>query len=272
VNDTWTNIRRRALRLLSNGVYVLTRRSDDCHRAATSPVRQKSPSCRRLRRSDHALHFIWTTRGPTRRITAGNRLHHSCGVKLLLLDSPGYLGLAAGWLARKENYQWLDFGNASQPVSPALLKIMAQRETHFLRLYTADQDDVPIGIVGLNSVSSDFSSATFWGAAGEKSFRSRGYGTLAGSKFLTLAFRDLGLHAINTWVVEHNPSLRIIERLGFRFVGRLRQCHHIDSRPCDRLLFDLLASEHRELDAARWRRIDRSHREPANGKRLGRLG
>lgn len=218
------------------------------------------------------MRFNWTTRCPTRRKGTVNRLHYSCGVKLLPLDSPGCLDLAAGWLARKENYQWLDFGNANQPVSPALLKIMAQRETHFLRLYTAEEDDVPIGICGLNSVSRNFSTATFWGAAGEKTFRSRGYGTLAGSKFLTLAFRELGLHTINTWVVEHNPSLRIIERLGFRFVGRQRQSHYIDGRPYDRLLFDLLASEHRELDAARWRRFDRPHREPDNGKHLGRLG
>jgi RimJ/RimL family protein N-acetyltransferase len=193
-------------------------------------------------------------------------------VKLLPLDSPGRFELAAGWLARKENYQWLDFGNERRPVSPALLKIMTQHETHFLRLYTRGRDDVPIGICGLNGVSRNFNTATFWGAAGEKSFRDRGYGTLAGSKFLALAFRDLGLHAINTWVVEHNPSLRIIERLGFRFVGRQRQYHYIDGRPCDRLLFDLLASEHREVDEARWRRSDRSHREAACGKRSGRPG
>jgi len=90
---------------------------------------------------------------------------------------------------------------------------------------------------------------------GEKSFRNRGYSTFASSKFLTLAFRDLGLHAINTWAVDHNQSLRIIERLGFRFIGRQRQCHYIDGRLYDRLTFDLLASEHRELvDDQRHRR------------------
>jgi RimJ/RimL family protein N-acetyltransferase len=185
-------------------------------------------------------------------------------MKLLPLDAPGILELAAGWLARKENYQWLDFGNGRQIVTPALLKVMAQRGTHFLRAYTSDESDTPIGICGLNSVDHSVNSATFWGASGDKSFRSQGFGTLAGSKFLTLAFRDLGLHSINTWVVEHNPSLRIIERLGFRFVGRQRQCHAIDGRNYDRLLFDLLASEHRELDEARWRRTDRSRRRSVN--------
>jgi RimJ/RimL family protein N-acetyltransferase len=180
-------------------------------------------------------------------------------MKLLPLERPESLELAASWLARKENQQWLDFGNGRQPVTPALLKIMAQRETHFIRLYTSDRDETPIGIVGLNSVDRAVSTGTFWGASGEKSFRHRGYGTLAGSKFLTLAFRDLGLRVIQTWVVEHNPSLRIIERLGFRYVGRQRQCHCIDGRPYDRLLYDLLASEHRELGEERWHRIDRVH-------------
>jgi RimJ/RimL family protein N-acetyltransferase len=182
-------------------------------------------------------------------------------MKLLPLDRPDFIPLVAGWLAQKENHQWLDFGNGGRPIAPTLLKIIAQRETHFLRVYTSDRDDVPIGILGLNSVDSTFKTATFWGVSGDKSFRNRGYSTIASSKLLTLAFRDLGLHAINTWAVEHNPSVRIIERLGFRFIGRQRQCHYIDGRPYDRLLFDLLASEHRELEEARWHRNERSQRE-----------
>jgi RimJ/RimL family protein N-acetyltransferase len=181
-------------------------------------------------------------------------------MKLLPLNTPDILELVAGWVARKENYQWLDFGNGRQIVTPALLRIMAQRETHFLRVYSSGRDDIPIGILGLNSVDRTFKSATFWGVSGDKSFRNSGYSTLASSKFLTLAFRELGLHAIHTWVVAHNPSRRIVERLGFRFIGRLRQSHYIDGRPYDRLLFDLLASEHRELDEGRWQRIERPHR------------
>jgi RimJ/RimL family protein N-acetyltransferase len=179
-------------------------------------------------------------------------------MKLLPLEAPGVFDVVTGWLARKENYQWLDFGNGSQPVTPALLKIMGQRDTHFLRAYT-DTDDVPIGICGLNSINRTVNSATFWGASGDKSFRARGFGTCAGSMFLTLAFRDLGLHTINTWIVEHNPSLKIVERLGFRFIGRQRQCHQIDGRKYDRLLFDMLASEQREL-AERWQRPNKAQR------------
>src|SRR2546425_11062833 len=179
-------------------------------------------------------------------------------MKLLPLDRPELIELVASWLARKENYQWLDFGSGRQIITPALLKIMVQRETHFLRVTTSNRDDTPIGIAGLNNVDRTSKTATFWGAVGEKSFCNRGTGTLASSKFLTLAFRELGLETVNTWVVEGNPSLKIIKRLGFRFIGRQRQCHYIDGRPYDRLLFDLLASEHRGLDEERWHRIERS--------------
>jgi RimJ/RimL family protein N-acetyltransferase len=172
-------------------------------------------------------------------------------MRFLPLDSPERIALAAGWLARKENHQWLDFGNGGQAITPALLKIMAQREQHFMRLYTSPEDDAPLGIAALNNVDQRNRSAVFWGAAGEKSFRSRGWGTLAGSRFLSLAFRELGLQVIQTWVAEGNPSQRLVERLGFRFVGRQRQCHRIDARPHDRLLYDLLASEHREIGEAR---------------------
>jgi RimJ/RimL family protein N-acetyltransferase len=87
--------------------------------------------------------------------------------------------------------------------------------------------------------------------------------SLATSKFLTVVFRDLGLRAVNTWIVDGNPSLRSLQRLNFRFIGRQRRCHLVDGVPHDRLLFDLLAEEHREIDEQRWRRIDRSRREAA---------
>jgi RimJ/RimL family protein N-acetyltransferase len=178
-------------------------------------------------------------------------------MKFLPLDTPGILELAASWIKKKENYQWLDFGSTGQPVTPTLLKILTQSKAHFLRVYTSERDDNPVGIVALNGVDrTTFKTATFWGAAGDKSFRSRGYGTLAASRFMTIAFRDLGLYSVNTWVADGNPSLKIIERAGFRFVGRQRQCHYIDGRTHDRLLFDLLASEHKEYEDDRWHRIE----------------
>ncbi|HZH80322.1 MAG TPA: hypothetical protein VFD68_03390, partial [Gemmatimonadales bacterium] len=57
-------------------------------------------------------------------------------MKLLPLDSPERIELAAGWLNREENYKWLDFGNGVQSLTPVMLKVMTQRDLHVLRLYT----------------------------------------------------------------------------------------------------------------------------------------
>src|SRR6266566_4088806 len=64
--------------------------------------------------------------------------HDGATLKLYPIDTPELLELAASWLAQKENYQWLDFGSGRQIITPALLRIMAQRETHFLRAFTSD--------------------------------------------------------------------------------------------------------------------------------------
>src|SRR5260221_12541215 len=107
-------------------------------------------------------------------------------MKLLPLATSGILDLVAGWLAQKENYQWLDFGNGRQIATPALLKIMAQREAHFLRVYTWGRDDRPIGIVGLNSVDRVSRTGTLWEVAGKKSFSNQGNVIFASANFLPI--------------------------------------------------------------------------------------
>jgi RimJ/RimL family protein N-acetyltransferase len=168
-------------------------------------------------------------------------------MRLRPLASPGDIARVAGWLALKENWQWLDFGHGLQQVSAPVLAVMARRDTHLLRVYTDDHDDTPVGLVGLHGIDRNFRTATFWGLSGDKSFAHRGYSTYAGSRLMSLAFNELRLAAVSAWAVEGNPSVRTIERLGFRRIGRQRRCHVIDGRVCDRLLFDLLAEEHREL-------------------------
>lgn len=168
-------------------------------------------------------------------------------MKLKPLDSPEVIELVVGWLAPKENYQWLDFGDGKRVPTPAWLKIMTQKGTEVLRVFTSDLNGVPIGVVGLSNVDHIFKIATLWGVLGDKSYARQGYTTRALSKMLTLGFTELGLHTVNNWVVDHNFSIRIMKHLNFRFVGRLRQCHVIDGVRYDRLLFDLLASEHKEI-------------------------
>jgi RimJ/RimL family protein N-acetyltransferase len=181
--------------------------------------------------------------------------------KLLLIDTPQRLELAARWFADESNYQWFDFGGGRQIITLPALQMMLQRPTNYIRLHT-DELGRPIGIAALTDVNRNLRTATFWGITGEKSFRSRGYATLSGSLLLSNAFGELGLNAVNTWLVDTNPSRKVLERLNFRYVGRMRQCHMLGGKMHDRLFYDILASEHRELRPEEVQRFaDRRERE-----------
>jgi RimJ/RimL family protein N-acetyltransferase len=166
-------------------------------------------------------------------------------LQLTSLERAGAIEQAAGWLTDTANGQWLEFGDGTGVVTPAWLKIMASRRTHVIRAFTDDLTDQPIGIVALDHVNPHLGSATVWAVLGDKAFARQGYTTRAVSEMLTFAFQHLGLHSVNTWVAAHNVSASIPPRLHFREVGRLRECHRIDGHFYDRILFDLLASEHR---------------------------
>lgn len=172
-------------------------------------------------------------------------------MQLLPINTPELIDVVAGWLADRSNHQWLDFGNGVQNPSATSLRIMTQKDIHVLRAFTADDGRLPIGVVGLSNVDKNFKTAAIWIVLGEKQFSAKGYALRAASKMLTLAFRELGLNAVQAWAVESNhASARIIRRLNFRPIGRQRQCHRIDGHVYDRLWFDLLASEHKETTDA----------------------
>src|SRR5207247_9873038 len=96
-------------------------------------------------------------------------------MKLLPLDSPERIHLVASWLAQKENYQWLDFGDGRQLVSPEWLTIATQRGTHVFRLFTSDVGDSPIGVAGLSKEDRHFKTATLWIVVAARSDADRAY-------------------------------------------------------------------------------------------------
>ena len=174
-------------------------------------------------------------------------LAFGAAMKLLPLDDPALLELAGKWLRREDNYKWLDFGEGAHPLSVISLKIMTQRDRHVLRLFTPDDSEVPLGIVALSDIRRHSKTAgSLWMVLGRK--RYAGYAARAVSKLLTFGFAEVGLEAVSAWTVESNMAARrVLERLRFRYVGRQRRRHWIDGRPYDRLLYDLLATEHREI-------------------------
>jgi RimJ/RimL family protein N-acetyltransferase len=151
----------------------------------------------------------------------------------------------AGWLALPRIAMWLDFGTERPLTAVALKYAIAQGS---MRLYTyapiAAEADAPIGVVGLGSIHPRYRTALLWYALGEARFAGRGLTGRAAAEVVRIGFHELDLRAIHAWAVDGNEaSVRILEKIGFRRIGRQRQCHHIEGECRDRLLFDIVPSD-----------------------------
>ena len=71
-----------------------------------------------------------------------------------------------------------------------------------------------------------------------------GYATEAARAMVALGFGEFGLHRIWSWCVADNVgSARVLEKLGMRLEGRLRQHEYYKDRYWDTLMYGVLAEE-----------------------------
>jgi RimJ/RimL family protein N-acetyltransferase len=160
---------------------------------------------------------------------------------------------AAGWLRDPRNAQWLDFGSGMNAMSSMTLKLWTQRGHHAIWVFGPPEEKVPVGLVALGNIHPRFRTAEAWGVLGDKRYGTRDLTGRATALLLDYGFSTLGLESIYAWTVEINRGgRRLIERMGFRFMGRQRKSHRIGERSYDRLWFDLVPEEFRGFSET-WR-------------------
>ncbi len=101
-----------------------------------------------------------------------------------------------------------------------------------------------IGLVSLMKVDTRNGKAELGYWIG-RPYWGKGYGTEAAKLAVEYGFKVIGLRKIYAYVYEANEaSKRILEKLGFKLVGRLRQ-HLLDPElgPVDLLVYDLFKEE-----------------------------
>lgn len=162
-------------------------------------------------------------------------------MELSPIDTPELVRTVAAWLS--EACHWLDL-SPHQQLTPARLRVLTRQANQEFRVFRPAQLGPPVGVVALTDIDPECGTAMVWGMLGDKQWTRQGLTTAALSRILTFGFSELGLRAINTWAVDESPSLHMLTRLHFRLIGRQRSCHVINGHPCDRLRFDLLATEH----------------------------
>ena len=78
----------------------------------------------------------------------------------------------------------------------------------------------------------------------DPAFWGQGYATEAARTMVQFGFDYLGLHRIWSWCIAENvASARVLEKLGMRQEGRLRESEHFKGRWWDTLLYGILEHE-----------------------------
>lgn len=73
-----------------------------------------------------------------------------------------------------------------------------------------------------------------------------GYATEAASTMVAYGFEELRVHRVSSWCIADNVrSARVLEKLGLRLEGRLRQKEFFKGRWWDHLVFGMLEDEWR---------------------------
>jgi ribosomal-protein-alanine N-acetyltransferase len=76
-----------------------------------------------------------------------------------------------------------------------------------------------------------------------------GYATEAARAMVDFGFRELKLHRVSSWCIADNvASARVLEKVGLRLEGRLRENESFKGRWWDTLLYGLLEDEWRAFD------------------------
>lgn len=101
-----------------------------------------------------------------------------------------------------------------------------------------------VGVVGLCNWDSVNASAEVSFYIGDKFWRGKGCGAMAVALLQAWGFRELRLNRVWAEVYAFNaPSIKLLDRLGYKHEGTMRQHVHRSGEFVDALIYGLLAAE-----------------------------
>jgi ribosomal-protein-alanine N-acetyltransferase len=158
------------------------------------------------------------------------------------------------------NRAWLQKWEATSPYSPlsfdargGIRALLSQARAGRGLPFVIEYDGKLAGQLNVSSISyGSLSSASigYWVSEGVA-----GHGIMPTAVALTSdhCFFELGLHRLEICIrPENNASLRVVQKLGFRYEGLRRRYIHINGAWCDHYSFALVSEELAEGVLDRW--------------------
>jgi RimJ/RimL family protein N-acetyltransferase len=153
-----------------------------------------------------------------------------------------YFDLVASWLSNREINRWLTAEWRDKVATAVLVAVMIRNKKN--RVFLVRWNGVPVGLAALADIDSADATAMVWYLLGDPAYSRRGIVSSAVAQMACKCFKEIKLASLYAWVMEDNvASTRVLQKVGFREAGRLRQAACSDGRRVDRVYFDLLAIE-----------------------------
>lgn len=106
------------------------------------------------------------------------------------------------------------------------------------------QTDTAIGNCGYHTWYLDHDRAEIGYALYDDTHKRKGYMSEAVAAVLTYGFNEMNLYRIEAMAADYNTaSLKILEKFGFIFEGRLREHYNVNGKMEDSVLYGLLKKE-----------------------------
>ena len=119
---------------------------------------------------------------------------------------------------------------------------MKKKKSYHLGIISKDNNKL-IGIISLSKIDWTHKNAELGYWIGKKHWN-KGLMTEAVNLILSLAFKQLKLHRIYAYIFEGNTgSKRVLEKSGFKFEGKRRECVFKDNKWKNDLEYSILAKE-----------------------------
>jgi RimJ/RimL family protein N-acetyltransferase len=152
------------------------------------------------------------------------------------------LSLVATWLSRNEINRWLTTEWRNRVASTTLLAIAMRNPKN--RLFLIRCNGQACGLVALADIDVADATGMIWYVLGEPGFARNGIASEAVRRLVRKSFQELKLQSLYAWIMEDNvASAKLLHKVGFREVGRIRQAASSNRQQVDRIYFDLIAAE-----------------------------
>ncbi len=167
--------------------------------------------------------------------------------KVRVDDAP----LITKWYKDKDNVKYMStVVRCMKNTSSSLRKEIKESDPKYERVFMVlkKSKKTPIGQAGIDELDLYDKRGEVFFLIGDQEEQGKGYGKEILKLLLKEAFEKLKLHSLfATATVNNIPSIKTLEKMGFKRIGIRRDFNLIDGKYLDEILFDLTLGDYKKV-------------------------